>query len=82
MGFYKFIKIEGREGRNTGYFVPKLYPLSTLSIGLKIFGFSYIIERLRGCTFWYTFNKDDYIQAIKTLDELKKTRIFNYYISV
>lgn len=81
MAFYKFIKIKGSDGANTGYFVPNLYQLDWGKVALKIFGFSYVMERLDGWTIWYVNNEEDYIRAIKTLDELKKTRIFVYRVS-
>lgn len=80
MAFHRFIKIKGRDGANTGYFVPRMYQIKGL-IALKVFGFSYVKERLNGWTIWWVSSKDDYNQAIKTLDELKKTRIFDYKVS-
>ena len=80
MKFYKFIKLKGKEGSNTGYFVPNMYQLVCSFIALKNIAFSYIKERLLGWTIWWVNNEDDYIRAIKTLDELKKTRIFDYEI--
>ena len=82
MEFYKFIKIKGVEGDRTGYFVPHLYHLAFNWRELKYFGFKFVKERLAGWTIWFVDNKDDYIQAIKTLDELKKTRIFDYKVSI
>lgn len=79
---YKFIKIRGIDGKNTGYFVPNLYKLPFLGIiELKCFGFQFIKERLAGWTIWYVVNEDDYDNAIKTLDELRKTRIFEYKVT-
>lgn len=80
MSKYKFIKIKGLEGQNTGYFVPKLYQLSFCWPIVKIFGFSYIKERISGWTIWFVESGDDYDKAIRTLDKLKKTRIFEYKI--
>lgn len=80
MAFHKFIKIKGRDGDGTGYFVPRLYRI-TRRTGLKVFGLSYLKERLAGWTIWWVDNEEDYIQAIKTLDELRKTRIFDYKVS-
>ena len=77
---YKLIKIKGIEGDNTGYFVPKLYQLTFCWPVLKVFGFSYIKERLNGWTIWFTDSEENHIQAIKTLDKLKKTRIFEYEV--
>lgn len=82
MGFYKFIKIKGVEGDRTGYFVPRLYHLAFNWRELKYVGFQFVKERLAGWTIWWVNNEDDYIQAIKTLDELKKTRIFDYKVSM
>lgn len=81
MAFHKFIKIKGREGANTGYFVPRMYQLVWSWTTLKVFGLSYVKERLAGWSIWWVNNEEDYIQAIKTLDELKKTRIFDYKVS-
>lgn len=78
---YKFIKIKGREGANTGYFVPNMYQLVWSWTVLKVFGLSYLKERFTGWTIWYVNNESDYIRAIKTLNELKKTRIFDYKVS-
>lgn len=77
---YKFIKIRGVDGANTGYFVPRLYKMSLIRIGLKIFGFSFVKDRLAGWTYWWVDSEDHYINAIKTLDELKKTRLFEYKV--
>lgn len=79
---YKFIKIKGADGKNTGYFVPRMYSLSNIRLGVKIFGLQYIKDRLAGWTFWWVGNKDDYVKAVETLNELKKTRIFDYKVSV
>lgn len=76
----KFIAIKGREGKNTGYFVPRLYQLIANKTILKVFGLRYVITRLKGWTIWWTKNESDYLYAIKALDELKKTRIFTYRI--
>lgn len=81
MGMYKFIKIRGREGKNTGYFVPHLYKLPFIWKELKHVGFRFVKERLAGWTIWWVGNEDDYKLAIKTLEELKKTRIFDYKVS-
>ena len=80
MIFYKFIKIKGEGGARTGYFVPNMYQLVCSWNVLKAFGFWYIKERLAGWTIWWVENEDDYNRAIKTLDELKKTRIFEYKV--
>lgn len=81
MGIYRFIKIKGEDGARTGYFVPRIYQLTCNWKVLKTFGFSYIKERLSGWTVWWVENEDDYIRAIKTLNELKKTRLFDYKVS-
>ena len=81
MTIYKFIKIKGPEGARTGYFVPNLYQLVWGWNVLKAFGLPYVKERLTGWTIWWVKNEDDYIRAIETLDELKKTRIFDYKVS-
>ena len=81
MDKYKFIKIKGLEGQNTGYFVPKMYQLTFSLPVVKAFGLSYIKERLSGWTIWFVDSGDDYIQAIKTLDRLKKSRLFEYKVS-
>lgn len=78
---YKFIKIKGSDGKNTGYFVPQMYQLCCNRHVLKAFGLPYIKERLAGWTIWWVENEEDYIQAIKTLNELKKTRLFDYRVS-
>lgn len=82
MAFYKFIKIKGKEGSRTGYFVPRLYHLAFSWRELKQIGLLFVKERLAGWTIWWVENEDDYIQAVKTLNELKKTRIFDYKVSV
>lgn len=79
---YKFIRIKGADGRNTGYFVPRLYGLHSIWIGTKIFGLQYIKDRLAGWTYWWVDNEENYKRAIETLNELKKTRIFDYQVSV
>lgn len=81
MGFYKFIKIRGPEGAGTGYFVPRLYRLNFSWRELKQIGFVFVKERLKGWTIWWVDNEDDYIKAVKTLNELKKTRIFDFKVS-
>ena len=77
---YKFIRIKGAEGARTGYFVPHLYQLVCNRKTLKVFGFPYVLMRLRGWTIWWVENENDYRLAIKTLNELKKTRIFEYQV--
>ncbi len=77
---YKFIAIKGAEGAKTGYFVPHLYQLVLTKITLKVFGLRYVMARLKGWTIWWTETDRDYANAIKVLDELKKTRIFTYKI--
>lgn len=75
---YKFIAIKGIEGARTGYFVPHLYELTWSKSILKTLGLKYVFARLRGWTIWWTDTEERYTTAIKTLNELKKTRIFDY----
>ena len=82
MGFYKLIKIRGIDGANTGYFVPHMYKLQFNRHELKIFGFELIKQRLKGWTIWWVDSEEHYRQAVDTLNELKKTRIFEYKVSV
>lgn len=81
MTFPKFIKTRGREGAMTGYFVPRMYKLVWCWTVLKTFGLSYVKERLMGWTIWWVDNEEDYLNAIRILDELKKTRMFEYKVS-
>lgn len=81
MAYYKFIKIKGAESSNTGYFVPRLYQLPFSWRELKLFGLQFVKERLRGWTIWWVSNEEDYIQAVKALYELKRTRIFDFKVS-
>ena len=81
MGFYKFIKIKGPEGKHTGYFVPRLYRLNFSFRELKEIGFQFVKERLNGWTIWWVENEEDYRRAVETLKELKKTRIFDFKVS-
>jgi hypothetical protein len=80
MGVYKFIKIKGPEGASSGYFAPHLYQLLCSYSVLKTFGLQYVKARLNGWTIWWVENEGDYARVIKTLDELKKTRIFDYVV--
>ena len=82
MGFYKFFRIKGPDGANTGYFVPGMYQLHGIRIGTKIFGLSYVKDRLAGWTYWWVDDEKHFHQAIKTLNELKKTRIFDYQVCI
>ena len=82
MSVYRFIKIKGIEGARTGYFVPRMYQLVWSRHVLKAFGLPYVKQRLAGWTIWWVENEEDFTQAIKTLNELKKTRIFNYKVCV
>jgi hypothetical protein len=81
MGFYKFIKIKGLDGARTGYFVPRMYQLGWSWKTVKAFGLPYVKERLTGWTIWWVNNEEDFVQAIEKLNELKKTRIFDYRVS-
>jgi hypothetical protein len=81
MEFYKFIKIKGPDGANTGYFVPRMYKLPFDHRELKIVGLQFVKDRLAGWTVWWVGSEADYKNAIKTLEELKKTRIFTYKVS-
>ena len=77
---HKFIKIKGPEGARTGYFVPRLYQLASIRLGMKIFGFSYLKDRLAGWTYWWVDNEHDYERAIMILNRLKNSRIFDYKV--
>lgn len=77
---YRFIKIKGLEGPYTGYFVPKLYQLTFSWPVVKAFRWWYLKERLKGWTIWFVEAGEDYDRAIKTLDKLKKTRLFEYKV--
>jgi hypothetical protein len=81
MGFYKLIKIRGAEGSNTGYFVPRLYRLRFAWWELKIFGLRLVKERLKGWSIWWVDSEESYRNAVDTLEELRKTRIFDYKVS-
>ena len=78
MGFYKFIKIKGMDGANTGYFVPRMHKLPFMWSELRIVGLKFVKDRLAGWTIWWVESEEDFATAIKTLDELKKTRTFIY----
>ena len=82
MPIYKFIKIKGKEGAWTGYFVPHLYQLLPSWNVLRAFGLPYIKERLTGWTVWYVTTEEDFVRAVDTLNELKKTRLFDFKVSV
>lgn len=77
---YTFIKMRGPDSANTGYFVHRMYKLTGLRYGLKIFGFSYIKDRLNGWTYWWVNDEADFENAKKALKELRKTRIFEYLV--
>jgi hypothetical protein len=81
MSIYKFIKIKGPEGKFTGYYVPRLYQLTFYWRELKEVGFQFVKERLKGWTIWYVTSEEDYIRAVETLNELKKTRLFDFKVS-
>ena len=74
-----FIRIKGKDGAMTGYFVPRLYRLSH-RMALKMFGFSYILMVIKGWRIWWCENESVYLTAKKTLNELKKTRLFTYEV--
>jgi hypothetical protein len=80
MTVYKFIRIKGKERTWIGYFVPRMFQLTPSWDVLKTFGLSYINERLNGWAIWYVLSKEDFAKAIDTLDELKKTHIFDYEV--
>ena len=79
MAFHRLIKIKGE--KNTGYFVPRMYHLAFSQWELKIFGLRLVKERLNGWDIWWVDNEDDYIRAVDTLNELRKTRIFDFKVS-
>ena len=79
MTFYNFIRTTGREAKTIGYFIPRLYGLHGIRIGLKIFGFDYLRYLLKGDQIWWTDNKKDYAKAIEGLKELRKTHLFDFY---
>lgn len=78
MAFHKFIKTKGERAGVIGYYAPRLYSFKSLSHGLKIFGFSYLKDRLSGWHYWWVDSEVDFVNATKALDELKKTNIFTY----
>ena len=80
MKFYRFIKIRGREGEITGHFVSRMYKLPFFWDEFDRVGFKFMKERLAGWTIWWVENEEDFIHAINKLDELKKTRIFEYKV--
>ena len=80
MGFYRFIKIKGPDGANTGYFVPRMYKLPFMWRELGIVGLQFVKDRLAGWTSWWVRSEEDFTTAVKTLKELKKTRIFDYKV--
>ena len=82
---YTFIKIKGSDGANTGYFVPNMYKLSLSWLEqLKYFGrkltFLFTKDRLAGWTIWWVDSEENLKKAVETLNELKKTRIFDFKI--
>ena len=80
MAFYKFIRTKGPDGKNIGYYAPRMYHLPD-GIALKIFTFQYVKDRLAGWTYWWVDNKDEYIRTMEKLDELRKTHAFIYQVS-
>ena len=59
MGFYKFIKIKGIDGANTGYFVPRIYKLPFMLIELRIVGLKFVKDRLAGWTIWWVESEEE-----------------------
>ena len=78
---YKYIKTRGPEGARTGYFVPCLYSIPFTWSAVRDYGLDYVLDRLNGWSVWWVDSKENLDQAIKTLDELKKTRLFDYIVS-
>lgn len=80
---YKLIKTKGtcKCTKGIGYFVRRMYRLDFSLHELKQIGLRFVKERLNGWTIWWVETEDDYINAIKTLDELKKTHLFTYEVS-
>ena len=78
--YHKIIKIRGTEGAMTGYFVPRMYQLVWSWNVVKAFGLPYIKERLNGWTIWWVDNEEDFARAVNTLNELKKTRWFDFKV--
>ena len=81
MSFYKFIMTSGKEAKNIGYYISRLYGFHGIRYGLKIFGFDYLRYILKGCKIWWVANEADYAKAIEGLRELKKTHSFDFYYS-
>lgn len=81
MGFYKFIKIKGPGCGNIGYFVPRMFKLPFMWSELRIVGLQFVLDRLAGWTVWWVRNEEEFTTAIKTLKELRKTRVFDYKVS-
>lgn len=80
MSIHKFIKTHGPDGARIGYFVPRLYQIVWSWSAVKHYGIPYVKDRLTGWTVWWVSSEEDYIRAIKTLDELKKTHVFDYKV--
>jgi hypothetical protein len=81
MSFYKFIKTRGEDAKHIGYYVPRMYRFDFSFRELKIFGFKFVKERLDGWTIWWVDDEEHYINAVKTLDDLRRTHMFNYKVS-
>ena len=77
MRFGGFFKIRDGQGNNTGYLVPRLYKVPFTLRELKHVGFLFVKERLAGWTIW-TCDETDYGQAIQTLEDLTRLRVFEY----
>lgn len=81
MAFHKFIKTKGEGAKTIGYFVPRMYRYDFWWKELKLFGFTFVKERLAGWHIWWVENEKDYADAVKTLKELQKTHLFTYMVS-
>lgn len=75
----RFIMTSGKEAKTIGYFVPRLYGWHGMYIGLKCFGFRYLIDILKGRMYWWVDNDTDYVSVVESLKELKKTHSFDFY---
>lgn len=78
MAFHRFIKTKGERANVIGYYAPRLYRLDLGSTALKIFGFSYLKDRLSGWYYWWVDSEENFVNATRALDELMKTNMFTY----